>query len=307
MGESDDANGQTLTGWSARKKWFLGVLSGVAVAAAAAAFAVATRPPVLDPDKEKAERSAVLSFVSALQTHPVYMTVFYQRPHRFIDETWRKYNDTDTFYESAEARVSAFELGYRIGRHGDPMNLLDARMGQARVLPIDIARVGKGRNATWHVTALGPKHATPEESDLNWGDIDLYSTSTSFLPESVLNHADDMDLPGNIRTAIAAFKVDHSVSSFREATSTGRDLMLLSLETRLLPNSQDEKAAKIRPDAGLYSSDHLPSVRDLVQMIQVLLQSIQEWADTKGIDLGPESATYFDKSVHNETGSTEIH
>jgi hypothetical protein len=288
--------------WSSRKAWVMGIVATLAGSAIAGMWTQWYHPTVSDR-----ERTAVFSLVQDIKAHPVYLTAIYQLPHAFIDERWRKPRATDSYYESAESRADLFILGNAAWRHGDALALLDPKYGRTpgAVQVTDLDTVMKDGKSETHVTAALPASepdpateapASPGASSKGRAELDLHATQLYLmqptpLPAEVLRHADDLDVPSDIRQALLPLKAAVAdAMSFGKALKPGEDLVLLGFATR---PPGDAAARRLDERTALYPAG--PTV-DVLEQVYEVTHAIQQWADHYSIDLGEQSEGFYDRA-----------
>jgi hypothetical protein len=280
--------------WSSRKTWIMGLVATLAGSAIVGMWTQWYHPTASDR-----ERTAVFALVQDIKAHPVYLTAIYQLPHAFIDEHWRKQRPNDSYFESSESRADLFTLGNTAWRHGDALGLLDPKFGQTSAVQVtDLDTMVNGDKQETHATALPvpePEAAPSSASAKGRAELDLHTTrlvlmQPTMLPVEVLRHADDQDVPGDIRQALLPLKAGAEAMSFGKALRPGEDLVLLAFASRLPAGGSTQ-----RLDDRLSVYPAGPTV-DVLEQIYEVTHAIQQWADHYSIDLGEQSEQYFDRT-----------
>ncbi len=181
--------------WSDRKRWIMTIVGTVIGALVLAVITV----PIINffrPTLSERERTAVFSLINDIKDQPLYITVFYQKPHSFISNEWRKVRSSDTYYESREVQVNILQFGYAVGKYGDSLGFLEPKYGQlvGKIRDFDVFERVKGlKEARGTAERLNPPLDKNEELDLS--TTYLYSTEGSLLPTNILAYADNNGYP----------------------------------------------------------------------------------------------------------------
>jgi len=236
------------------------------------------------------ERKAVFALIDDLRTTPLYLTMFYERPHAFIDEHWRKGSEGDGYLESQEERVSVFDLANAVGRHHDALGLLDPKYGVKTGKVTDMDRT-KDQEGGLHIRATLAVSDPQKPADLDLPGVRLFSTGPRLLPQRLTQHLADLNLPGSIRRALEGLSGVGEVASFKKVSANGADFLLVSNETRLGPEGPINHFPEETP---LYLQR--TSALALVSASEGLADALDEWADRYSVDLGALSRRSYDRA-----------
>ncbi len=273
--------------WTDQKKWLMGVAAALLVATLTGGSAYLFREVPLS-DRE---RTAVFALIKDVRANPIYLSALYQHKHAFIDDSWRKLDPNDSYFESAEVQISLIHLGLRMGRHHDALSLLSPRHGTAIVRggSLDLFRVNGQFRGSATVVASQPIGAG--SADLDLAEIPLYSSAGRLLPREVLKHLEDLNLPASIREGLAPLSGVGTAVSFRRALASKEDLLLVSINTRLVEEGKEE--LPISADTGVFVHGGKGAALRFIDQSMELALRIQAWADKHSIDLGSDSVQHF--------------
>jgi hypothetical protein len=235
----------------------------------------------------KEEREAVFNFVGDLRKTQLFVSIFYQSPHEFIDGTWQKVDPSDVQYESGQSEVSVLDLANRVGRHRDMLDFRRSRIGTTP--PVHVLDLDTPAGFDPQVTVESV--AAPQQlGSLKLSAINVVTVEPNLLPASLAVYDTDLNVASAIRTALRDIDSTGQLASFAKVLRTQGDFMVLSHENRRDP---DTPLYHFTSDAPLYI--HTRTVQEFLSATMALSKAVEDWAKTHGIDLGDVSREAYDR------------
>lgn len=275
-----------------KNRWVVVVLGLVAIPLAWMAGVLGSLTTIQDffsPKKlSKAEREAVFNLVGDLRKTQLFVSIFYQLPHKFIDETWDKVDPSDVQYESGQSEVTVLDLANRVGRHRDMLDFRRSRTGTTPPVYVRDLDEPAGFDARVTLELVDP----PQQlGSLNLSAIGLVTVEPNLFPASLAVYDTDLNVPSAIRTALRDIDSTGQLASFAKVLRTQGDFMVLSHENRRDP---DTPLYHFASNAPLYIHTGR-TVQEFLGATMALSKAVEDWAKAHGIDLGDVSSQAYDR------------